>query len=285
MAYDPQGFLKHPRVDTPKRPAAERVRDWQPIYLRAKSRGRERAGGPVHGLRCRVLPQRLPARQPHPRVERVRRARRLGHGERAVARDQQLPRVHRLDLPGPVRGGLRARAEHRPGDDQADRGVDRRARLRRRAGRNRSRPRSGPARRWRSIGSGPAGLAAAQQLTRAGHAVTVFERDDRLGGLLRYGIPDFKMPKDLIDRRIEQMVAEGTAFRVNTDIGAADVEAAARRFRCRDPRRRRAGPARADHAGPPAARRAPGDGVPAAGQPGAGGRHRRRRASTPGAST
>ena len=78
------------------------------------------------------------------------------------------------------------------------------------------------------VGSGPAGLAAAQQLTRAGHAVTVFERDDRLGGLLRYGIPDFKMPKDLIDRRIEQMAAEGTEFRVNTDIGRDDVAGAAR---------------------------------------------------------
>ncbi len=75
------------------------------------------------------------------------------------------------------------------------------------------------------VGSGPAGLAAAQQLTRAGHAVTVFERDDRLGGLLRYGIPDFKMPKNIIDRRIEQMTAEGTEFRVNTEIGPADVVA------------------------------------------------------------
>jgi glutamate synthase (NADPH/NADH) small chain len=73
------------------------------------------------------------------------------------------------------------------------------------------------------IGSGPAGLAAAQQLTRAGHDVTVFERDDRLGGLLRYGIPDFKMPKDIIDRRIEQMRAEGTTFRVNAEVGADDV--------------------------------------------------------------
>jgi glutamate synthase (NADPH/NADH) small chain len=74
------------------------------------------------------------------------------------------------------------------------------------------------------VGSGPAGLAAAQQLTRAGHTVTVFERDDRLGGLLRYGIPDFKMPKDIIDRRIEQMRAEGTTFLVNTEIGPQDVE-------------------------------------------------------------
>jgi glutamate synthase (NADPH/NADH) small chain len=73
------------------------------------------------------------------------------------------------------------------------------------------------------VGSGPSGLAAAQQLRRAGHDVTVFERDDRLGGLLRYGIPDFKMPKDIIDRRLAQLAAEGTRFVVNTPIGAAQA--------------------------------------------------------------
>ncbi|MDT4928908.1 MAG: glutamate synthase small chain [Pseudonocardiales bacterium] len=69
------------------------------------------------------------------------------------------------------------------------------------------------------VGSGPAGLAAAQQLTRAGHAVTVFERDDRIGGLLRYGIPEFKMEKRHIDRRLEQMEAEGTEFRSGVNVG------------------------------------------------------------------
>lgn len=69
------------------------------------------------------------------------------------------------------------------------------------------------------IGSGPAGLAAAQQLTRAGHTVAVYERDDRIGGLLRYGIPDFKMEKKHIDRRIHQMEAEGTRFRTGVNVG------------------------------------------------------------------
>jgi glutamate synthase (NADPH/NADH) small chain len=69
------------------------------------------------------------------------------------------------------------------------------------------------------VGSGPAGLAAAQQLTRAGHAVTVYERADRIGGLLRYGIPEFKMEKRVLDRRLEQMEAEGTQFRVNANVG------------------------------------------------------------------
>jgi glutamate synthase (NADPH/NADH) small chain len=75
------------------------------------------------------------------------------------------------------------------------------------------------------VGSGPAGLAAAQQLARAGHAVTVFERESRPGGLLRYGIPDFKMEKHHIDRRIEQMTAEGVEFRCNTEVGK-DISAA-----------------------------------------------------------
>src|SRR5438309_1711901 len=70
------------------------------------------------------------------------------------------------------------------------------------------------------VGSGPAGLACAQQLARAGHTVTVFERDDRVGGLLRYGIPDFKMEKRFLDRRIEQMEAEGVDFRPGVNVGA-----------------------------------------------------------------
>ncbi len=69
------------------------------------------------------------------------------------------------------------------------------------------------------IGSGPAGLAAAQQLTRAGHSVTVYEKADRIGGLLRYGIPDFKMEKWVIDRRLDQMIAEGVKFETNVNVG------------------------------------------------------------------
>jgi len=80
-------------------------------------------------------------------------------------------------------------------------------------------PRHRTGKRVAVVGSGPAGLAAAQQLARAGHTVVVFEKRDRIGGLLRYGIPDFKMEKHLIDRRMAQMQAEGVEFRPNSHVG------------------------------------------------------------------
>jgi glutamate synthase (NADPH/NADH) small chain len=82
-----------------------------------------------------------------------------------------------------------------------------------------SRPSRTPASAWPSWAAARPGLAAAQQLRRAGHSVTVFEKNDRIGGLLRYGIPNFKMEKHLIDRRIEQMRAEGVTFQTNAHVG------------------------------------------------------------------
>jgi glutamate synthase (NADPH/NADH) small chain len=80
-------------------------------------------------------------------------------------------------------------------------------------------PREKSGKRVAVVGSGPAGLACAQQLARAGHEVTLYEKSDRIGGLLRYGIPDFKMEKHLIDRRVEQMAAEGVTFRTSVHVG------------------------------------------------------------------
>lgn len=80
-------------------------------------------------------------------------------------------------------------------------------------------PESRSGKRVAIVGSGPAGLAAAQQLNRAGHRVTVFEKSDRIGGLLRYGIPDYKLEKSYLDRRIDQLEAEGIEFQVRTHVG------------------------------------------------------------------
>jgi glutamate synthase (NADPH/NADH) small chain len=130
------------------------------------------------------------------------------------------------------------------------------------------RPERETGRRVAVVGSGPAGLAAAQQLTRAGHAVTVLERDDRPGGLLRYGIPDFKLEKHVIDRRIVQMEAEGTRFETGVNVGTdRDVEelrASLRRRRARD---RRPEPPAAHGAGRRPRRRAPRHAVPDPAEP------------------
>ena len=124
-------------------------------------------------------------------------------GARQPALHQQFPGVHRPHLPRAVRGVLHAEHRRQPGDHQDDRMRDRRSRLGGRLDRAAVPAAHRPARRVAVVGSGPAGLACAQQLARAGHAVTLFEKDDRIGGLLRYGIPDFKMEKHLIDRRID----------------------------------------------------------------------------------
>ena len=123
------------------------------------------------------------------------------------------------------------------------------------------------------IGSGPAGLAAAQQLTRAGHTVAVYERADKIGGLLRYGIPEFKMEKKHLDRRLDQMRREGTVFRAGVDVGGdltgpqllARYDAVVLAHGC-DRRPRPAGHRSRARWHPP------GDGVPAAVQPRLAGR-------------
>ncbi len=121
------------------------------------------------------------------------------------------------------------------------------------------------------VGSGPAGLAAAQQLTRAGHAVTVFERADRIGGLLRYGIPEFKMEKRVLDRRLDQMRSRGNRIPGRRQRrGRHHRRAAARRLRRGGAGRRRHRLARLAHPRPRVGRHPPGDGVLAVGQPGPG---------------
>jgi glutamate synthase (NADPH/NADH) small chain len=223
VAYDPQGFLKHPRVDTPKRPAADRVRDWQPIYLR--QRGEVVSQQAARCMDCGVAfcHSGCPLGNLIPEWNEF-----VARGDWATASERlhatnNFPEFTGWICPAPCEAACVLALNTDPVTikqvevsivEQAfDDGLVEPQPAAERSGATVA-----------VVGSGPAGLAAAQQLTRAGHTVTVFERDDRLGGLLRYGIPDFKMPKDIIDRRIEQMRAEGTTFLVNTEIGPQDVE-------------------------------------------------------------
>ena len=179
--------------------------------------------------------------------------------------------------PAPCEAACVLGINEEPGRDQAGRGQHRRPRL----GPRRHRPgpadRRSPASGSSVVGSGPAGLAAAQQLTRAGHAVTVFERADRIGGLLRYGIPEFKMEKRGPRPAPRADGGRGHASsEVNANVGEnVPVDELRARLRRDRARRRRDRVARPADPRSRAHRHLPGDGVPAAREPGAGGRPRR----------
>ncbi len=223
MVHDPQGFLKHARVDTPKRPAAERVRDWRPIYLRPRGEVVEQQAARCMDCGVAFCHSGCPLGNLIPEWnEHVARGDFVSASERLHATNN-FPEFTGWICPAPCEAACVLALNTDPVTiKQVELAIVERAFD---DGLLDPRPPSEPTGRTVAVvGSGPAGLAAAQQLTRAGHAVTVFERDDRLGGLLRYGIPDYKMPKHIIDRRLAQMATEGTAFRIGTDIGPADVE-------------------------------------------------------------
>jgi glutamate synthase (NADPH) small chain len=216
---DPSGFLKYPRRETPKRrPVPLRLRDWNEVYedfdheaLRQQAARCMDCGIPFCHNGC-PLGNLIPEWN-----DLVYRDRWEDAIERLHATNNFPEFTGRL-CPAPCEAscvlGINAdpvtikQVEVEIIDHAFDQGwvVPKRAHLL-------------TGKTVAVVGSGPAGLAAAQQLTRAGHDVTVFERADRIGGLLRYGIPEFKMEKRHIDRRLEQMVAEGTTFRPGVDVG------------------------------------------------------------------
>jgi glutamate synthase (NADPH/NADH) small chain len=224
VAYDPQGFLKHPRIDTPKRPADERVRDWQPIYLRPKSAAVSEQASRCMDCGVAFCHSGCPLGNLIPEWnEFVARDDWATASERLHATNN-FPEFTGWICPAPCEAACVLALNTDPVTiKQVEISIVERAFDDGLVDAQPPADRTGA--KVAVVGSGPAGLAAAQQLTRAGHSVTVFERDDRLGGLLRYGIPDFKMPKDIIDRRIEQLRAEGTTFKVNAEIRPDDVTA------------------------------------------------------------
>jgi glutamate synthase (NADPH/NADH) small chain len=210
VAHDPQGFLKYASSDVPKRPAAERVRDWQPIYLRSAPEVVSQQASRC--MDCGVIPEWN---------EFVARNDYLSASERLHATNN-FPEFTGWICPAPCEAACVLALNTDPVTiKQVEVSIVEKAFGEGFLGPQQVAERTG--RRVAVVGSGPAGLAAAQQLTRTGHEVSVFERSDRLGGLLRYGIPDFKMPKAIIDRRLAQMSAEGTTFHVSTDIGRDDI--------------------------------------------------------------
>ncbi len=271
------GFMKHGRELPTRRPIPVRIARLAGGLRGLPAGEGAHAGRALHGLRHPVLPHRLPAREPHPRVERPRVSATAGRPRPSgctppttspsspagcARRRAKRACVLGINEPPVTIKQIEVEIIDRAWDEGWVMPVARR--------------RSKTGKRVAVVGSGPSGLAAAQQLTRAGHDVTVFERADRIGGLLRYGIPEFKMEKRHLDRRIEQMEAEGTEFRTNANVG---------RRTCRSTSCSEfdavvlAGGATAWRDLPIPGRELrghlPGDGVPAVGEPGAAGRHRR----------
>jgi len=224
---DPKGFLTTPREEWPRRPVEERVRDWDEVYVPGAllpiiSRQADRCmdcGIPFCHEACplgnlipewndlvsredwRAASDRLHATNNFPEFT-GRLCPAPCEAGCVLAINQPAVTIKNVEVAIADRAWADGFAPPRPPDRLSGRTVA-------------------------VVGSGPTGLAAAQQLTRAGHTVAVFERADRIGGLLRYGIPAFKMEKRYLDRRLEQMRAEGTKFRTSTaigrDIGAAEL--------------------------------------------------------------
>lgn len=229
MAHDPQGFLRHARVDTPKRPADQRVRDWRPIYLRASGEVVEQQASRCMDCGVAFCHSGCPLGNLIPEWNEY-----VSRDDYAIASERlhatnNFPEFTGWVCPAPCEAACVLALNTEPVTiKQVEITIVERAFA---DGNVRPQlPAERTGRRVAVVGSGPAGLAAAQQLTRAGHDVTVFERDDRIGGLLRYGIPDFKMPKDIIDRRIAQLIAEGTVFRVSTEVTPDNVPALRAQF-------------------------------------------------------
>ncbi|SDW45481.1 glutamate synthase (NADPH/NADH) small chain [Saccharopolyspora shandongensis] len=225
---DPRGFLKHARADAPKRPVDERLGDWQEVYaaLSTEDRKAETSTQAARCMDCGIpfchsgsagcpLGNLIPEWN-----NMVRRGQWQDAAERLHATNN-FPEFTGKLCPAPCEAGCVLAISPEAGGAVAIKRVEETiaevgwandyvtARL--------TEVHSG--KRVAVVGSGPGGLAAAQQLTRAGHEVTVYERDDRIGGLLRYGIPEFKMEKSVLDRRLAQMRAEGTRFITGCEVG------------------------------------------------------------------
>ncbi|WAZ20996.1 glutamate synthase subunit beta [Streptomyces cinnabarinus] len=226
---DPKGFMTTPRQDWPRRPVEERVRDWDEVYvpgalLPIVSKQADRCmdcGIPFCHDACplgnlipewndlvsredwRAAADRLHATNNFPEFT-GRLCPAPCEAGCVLAINQPAVTIKNVECAIADRAWELGFAPPRPPDRLSGRTVA-------------------------VIGSGPTGLAAAQQLTRAGHTVAVYEKDDRIGGLLRYGIPEFKMEKGQLERRVGQMRAEGTKFRTSTavgrDLGAVELRA------------------------------------------------------------
>ncbi|MCV7346406.1 glutamate synthase subunit beta [Mycolicibacterium rhodesiae] len=238
---DPTGFLKVPKIEAAKRTVDERIGDWREVYERQNPQ--ERAAEVAQQARrcmdcgipfCHSGTAGCPLGNLIPEWnDLVRRGRWDAASERLHATNNFPEFTGRL-CPAPCEAAcvLSISEEQTGGSVTIKRIENTIADQAWRLGIVEAQPAAiGTGRNVAIVGSGPAGLAAAQQLTRAGHHVTVYERDDRLGGLLRYGIPEYKLEKATLNQRLAQMRAEGTRFVTECEVGVdISVEELRNRF-------------------------------------------------------
>ncbi|MGH7269109.1 MAG: glutamate synthase subunit beta, partial [Polyangiaceae bacterium] len=215
---DPRGFLKVPRVEEDERPIEERVGDWREIANHASDEEVRSQASRCMDCGIPFCHQGCPLGNLIPEWNDLVHRGKLGEAARRLAETNNFPEVTGRVCPAPCEASCVLNIRDEPvtiktierviADAELAKGSLAPVPARHRTGK-----------RVAVVGSGPAGLAAAQQLARAGHDVTVFERDDRLGGLMRYGIPDFKMEKGIIDARLSQMRADGVTFRAGVAVG------------------------------------------------------------------
>ncbi|HVJ89722.1 MAG TPA: glutamate synthase subunit beta [Labilithrix sp.] len=216
---DPRGFLKVKRAKSVDRKAEERVGDYREIIVEPSAEDLRAQASRCMDCGIPFCHQGCPLGNVIPEFNDLVWRGRLEDAARVLASTNNFPEFTGRVCPAPCEASCVLSLEDIP---VTIKDVERTIAHAMFAGTLEPKPaafRTG--KRVAVVGSGPAGLAAAQQLARQGHDVVVFERDDRIGGLLRYGIPDFKLEKEVIDRRVAQMEAEGVRFRTGVDVGAA----------------------------------------------------------------
>jgi glutamate synthase (NADPH/NADH) small chain len=216
---NPTGFVDYQRAEVAHRPVEERIRDWRetdlpmaaPVLREQAARCMDCGIPFCHGIGCPVM-NRIPEFNDLAYRDRWREAAENLHWT------NNFPEITGRVCPAPCEAACTlALNDQAVNIKQIEYQIAERAFAEGWVRPVRAAVKTG--KKVAVVGSGPAGLAAAQQLARAGHQVVVFEKDDRIGGLLRYGIPDFKLEKQILDRRLEQMVAEGVVFEPGVNVG------------------------------------------------------------------